>query len=80
MLRFFLPGLVALAAIAPLVAIAQQQPLETALTRAQLDPAATAEWARGSEQLITLKGGPADILWTTDGKIEWAGTTYAAET
>lgn len=48
----------------------------TPLSRAQLDPAALMEWASGAEKAVSLKGGPSDIIWTRDGRVEWSGAKF----
>ena len=46
------------------------------LVASNLDPAAFAQWVDGQEQPVELKGGPRDVIWTRDGRIEWAGVNF----
>ncbi len=46
------------------------------LVAANLDQDAFAQWVDGTEQPVTLKGGPQDVIWTRGGRIEWAGVNF----
>lgn len=50
----------------------------TPLRVASLDPGALTQWTDGSEQAVQLKGGPQEVLWTRDSRIDWAGVNFGA--
>ena len=53
--------------------------IATTLTKADLDPAATAEWVAGKTGPIgpdRLHDGPAWLVWTSDGEAGWSGVEF----
>ncbi len=53
----------------------------TRLTASNLDAAAFAEQVAGREAPVSAdeaKRGPADVVWTADGRIEWRGVRFGA--
>src|SRR6185295_846808 len=50
----------------------------TPIMATNLDRGALTEWVDGSTRPLELKGGPRDVLWTRDSRIEWAGVSFGA--
>ncbi|HEX2749718.1 MAG TPA: hypothetical protein VHM91_17030, partial [Verrucomicrobiales bacterium] len=48
----------------------------TSLRKGDLDPAAFTQWAGGVEKPAEAKQGPSTVVWTQDGKVEWAGEAF----
>ena len=51
---------------------------ENPLTANNLDRDAFTQWTDGAEKSVELKGGPQDVLWTSGGRIEWAGVNFGS--
>src|SRR5689334_15739239 len=64
--RFFILTLLLLAA----------GPFDSPVATGDLDPATFAEWVDGAERPTTSKRGPAHVVWTPGGQIEWQGLKY----
>ena len=53
--------------------------LATGITKADLDPAASAEWVGGKTIAIgpeRLREGPSHLIWTSDGEAGWSGLEF----
>ena len=54
-------------------------PLETPIDLALLDRDAFCQWVDGREIAVPeteAKGGPRDVVWTRDGRVEWRGVRF----
>ena len=48
----------------------------TLLRKADLDGAAFTQWVDGAESPAEGKEGPAGVVWTQDGKVDWPGVSF----
>jgi DNA-binding beta-propeller fold protein YncE len=60
------------------IARACAAPLTTPIAEKDLDPAAFAEWCKGKESAVELKGGQQKVLWTDSTASDWGGVSFGA--
>jgi len=77
--RNALPLLVTLCLIIPMQIFAAdgvKPTMTTALSRANLDPTAFAQWGDGKELPLAVKDGPTCVIWTKESAPGHAGVSY----
>jgi hypothetical protein len=77
-LSFVVAAIILSAAVAP---AAEPSPLTPAVVKADFDAAAFREWVDGVERPLTAGTGPANVVWTRDGKPanrepDWRGVAF----